>query len=302
MQAVRSLLILLPLPFVAAWIAYAGFSHQPQELKLSLDSRPATLIRLPETIAGFKMSGTPRSYSREILYEYVNGHAEFFLSSGFVSLAVADYTPESGGQVTVEMYDMENGKNAKGTLMSEKGSSRFVDSIGNAAFAQKGSFLFSKGRYYVRLGLFNADEESAMLLAVAIAAMVRDEPLVNATILPLAGKKENSDGFTKSDYMGLSFLDEVSTAEYEFGVARFEGFSWGGSADEIIKFFTSEGAEIKTVPGSGVESYLIRDKYEGTVQILSDGRNSIGIRGDFSGLDGDSIKTFMRQATENLRK
>ena len=303
MLAVRSLLVLLPLPLLALWVAYSGVIYEPQELKLSLENRPATLIRLPEKVAGFKMSGRESSYDRDNLYEYVNGHAEFFLTSGFVSLAVADYAPESGGQVTVEMYDMENGQNAKGTLMSEKGNSRFVESIGSAAFAQKGSFLFSKGRYYVRLGLFNADEKSAMQLAAAIAAMVKDEAAVEATILPTKGKTKNSDGFTKSDYMGLSFLAEVSTAQYSFGTGgRLEGFSWSGSADEMVKFFTGESAEITGATEDGIENFLIRDKYEGTMQIVSDGRNSIGLRGDFSSVDLNSIKTFIRQATENLRK
>lgn len=302
MRVVRSFLILLPLPLLAVWVAYNGFNYEPRELKLALDSRPASLIRLPDTIAGFNMSGTPRSYSRDSLYEYVDGHAEFFLSSGFVSLTVADYAPKSGGQITVEMYDMENGNNAKGTLMGEKGNSRFVEAIGSAAFAQKGGFLFSKGRYYVRLGLFNADEESAMKLAAAIAAMVKDESVREASILPLAGKMQNSEGFAKSDYMGLSFLAEVSTAGYRFGTAELEGFSWNGGADEIIKFFTGESAEIKSSREGGVENYIIRDRYEGTVYLVSDGRNTIGLRGDFSNIDPESIKKFMRRARENLKR
>jgi len=300
MQAVRSLLILLPLPLLAGWVAYTGFNYEPQELKLSLEDRPAALIRLPETIAGFNMSGAVRGYDRGNLYEYVNGHAEFFLSSGFVSLTVADYAPKSGGQVTVEMYDMENGKNAKGTLMSEKGGGSFVESIGGAAFAQKGSFLFSIGRYYVRLGLFNADDEAAMKLAAAIAAMVKDEPAVKATILPTEGKTQNSESFTKSDYMGLSFLAEVSTAGYRFGTAELEGFTWSGGADEIINFFTSESAHVKSSREDGVDSHLIRDKYEGTIHLVSDGRNSIGLRGDFSKVDPESVKKFMRHARKNL--
>ena len=302
MQAVRSLLILLPLPIVAAWIAYSGFNYEPQDLKLSLDARPASLIRLPETVAGFKMSGTPRSYNRENLYEYVNGHAEFFLSSGFVSLTVADYAPKSGGQIVAEMYDMEDGRNAKGTLMSEKGDSRFVESIGSAAFSQKGSFLFSKGRYYVRLGLFNADDESAKKLAVALAEMIKGEVAVEATILPLSGKKENSESFTKSDYMGLSFLADVSTAQYSFGKAEFEGFSWSGGAQELIKFFTNESAEIKSSGENGIDNFIIRDKYEGTIHLVSDGRNSIGLRGDFGSVDPEAIKKFMQRASENLRR
>ena len=224
------------------------------------------------------------------------------LSSGFVSLTVADYAPKSGGQITVEMYDMENGRNAKGTLMGEKGSSRFVASIGGAAYAQKGGFLFSKGRYYVRLGLFNADDETAMKLAAAIAAMIKDEQALKATILPLAGKTENSESFTKSDYMGLSFLADVSTAEYDFGTAKLEGFSWSGGAEEIIKFFKDEGAEIKSSREGGMDNYIIRDKYEGTIYLVSDGRSSIGLRGDFSSVDPESVEKFMRQARESLAR
>ncbi len=281
---------------------YSGYNHVPDELILSFEERPAALIRLPDALAEFKRTGNVRSYGRDSLYEYVNGHAEFFLSSGFVSLTVADYTAKGGGQIVVEMYDMEDDRNAKGVATAEKGNAPFVKSVGSAAFALKGSFLFSKGRYYVRLGMFNADDESALRLASTLAAMIKEEPAPAVTRLPLAGKMENSESFMKSDYMGLSFLADVSTAGYRLDAARLEGFSWNGGAGEFIKFFNGEGADIKTSRHEGFERYLVRARYEGTIHLVSDGRNTIGLRGDFTGVNPESIEEFMQQAGDNLRR
>ena len=298
----RNILILLPLPVLTIWLAYAGFTWVPDELVLSISDKPASLIRMPQALDGLKRMGAVREYKSENLFEYVNGHAEFFISSGFVSLMVADYTAKDGAQVVVEMYDMENSQNAKGTLMGEKGSSLFVDTVGSAAYAQKGGFLFSKGRYYVRLRFPAAADEQVARTAKALAALIKDEKPQAVTMLPLSGMVENSESFAKSDYLGLSFLKDVSTAGYRFGASELEGFAWSGGAEELIKFFSGEQAEIKTsrLDEDKFERYVVTSRYEGTIHIVSDGRNSIGLRGDFSSVNPESIKNFMQQAGANL--
>ena len=300
MRNLWNFLILLPLPILTIWLAYAGFTWVPQELVLSISDKPASLIRIPQSLDGLKRTGTAREYKSENLFEYVNGHAEFFISSGFVSLMVADYTAKDGAQVVVELYDMENSQNAKGTLMGEKGSSEFVDSVGSAAYAQKGGFLFSKGRYYVRLRFPAAADEKIVRTAKALAALIKDEKPLAITLLPLAGLVENSKSFAKSDYMGMSFLKDVSTADYRFGSAELEGFTWNGGAGDLIKFFSGEQADVKTSRHGKFERYVVDSRYEGQIRIVSDGRNTIGLRGDFSSVNPESIEKFMRQAGDNL--
>ena len=298
----RNFLILVPLPILTIWLAYAGFTWVPQELELSISDKPASLIRVPQKLDGLKMTGTAREYKSENLFEYVNGHAEFFISSGFVSLMVADYSTRDGAQLVVEMYDMENSQNAKGTLMGEKGSSEFVGSIGSAAYAQKGGILFSKGRYYVRLRFPAAAAEQVTRTAKALAALIKDEKPQAITLLPLTGLVKNSESFAKSDYMGMSFLKDVSTASFRFGTAELEGFAWNSGADELIKFFSGEQADVKSSRDDKAkyERYVVTSRYEGQLRIVSNGQNSVGLRGDFSAAVPELVENFMRKAGENL--
>jgi len=54
--------------------------------------------RLPASLGGRQRVGAPRPFSRDTLYEYVNGHAEYYLSAGFEGLAVGEYGADAQGQ------------------------------------------------------------------------------------------------------------------------------------------------------------------------------------------------------------
>lgn len=296
----RSFLLLLPLPVIAGWIAYSGLTYVPVDLKLDLSERPATLIRLPESVARFKMTGNVRAFNRDNLYEYVNGHAEFFLSSGFVSLTVAYYSPGKG-EVTVELYDMENGENALGVLKMEKGNAKPVDTLGFEAYSHKRAFVFSKGRYYVRFGLFgDTEEESVLRLASELAGKIKEDTAIpERGYLPLAERVEKSERFVKTDYMGLSFFSSIRTARYLLGGAEFEAFEWKMPPDRLLDFFKSEKAKIESRNFGGLKGFVIEDRYEGRIHIVTNGQVSIGLKGE---LPEKELSGFMQEAVASLKE
>ena len=67
----------------------------------------------PDNIEIFSRSGQLRVYTKENLYEYINGHADFFITSGFIRLTAGEYTktgsPPEQSDAVVDIYDM--GKN-----------------------------------------------------------------------------------------------------------------------------------------------------------------------------------------------
>ncbi len=290
----RSFLLLLPIPLIALWVVYSGLAYEPDELELSLFQGPVSLIRLPEEAAGFKKRDGVRAYGRDNLYEYVNGHAEFFLSYGFASLTVADYS-SGKGEIIVELYDMENADNAGGALAAEKGGAQKLDLDGVTAWAQKGFLLFAKGRYYVKLGYFNiGDDKEVASLGGELASMIKDEISgIEKLLLPVAGKVKGSELFVKSDYLGLGFLNDVNTAKYKIGGEELEGFQFGKPPEEMLSFFKGEGAEIISSDINGLKRFVIRDKYEGTIHLITDGKDTVGIKGK---VDGDSPEDYIKEA------
>ena len=78
---VRLALLALP-PLLAAGLYWQGqhYDHGLVELRPSGAQSGATALtaRLPASLGGRQRMGAPRPFSRDSLYEYVNGHAEHY--------------------------------------------------------------------------------------------------------------------------------------------------------------------------------------------------------------------------------
>src|SRR5271169_3820288 len=108
------LLLLGLLPLIAGILYFRGQKYDPALIDFKTASpqnvneplvspqtmqEPRTLPvnqAVVHDIAGFQNRGEPHHYTKENLYEHVDGHAEYFISAGFQGLTVTDYiTAES---------------------------------------------------------------------------------------------------------------------------------------------------------------------------------------------------------------
>jgi hypothetical protein len=75
-------------------------------------------------IAGWAVSGTPRTFARDTLYGYVDGGAEIFLQYGFRSLTVYELVPEKPAakrkRMTLEIYRMGSPATAFGIFSTRR--------------------------------------------------------------------------------------------------------------------------------------------------------------------------------------
>jgi hypothetical protein len=75
-------------------------------------------------IAGWVVSGTPRTFAKETLYGYVDGGAEIFLQYGFRNLTVYDLVPEKPAAkrkaMTLEIYRMASPAAAFGIFSTRR--------------------------------------------------------------------------------------------------------------------------------------------------------------------------------------
>ncbi len=117
--------LILFLPALALFLFVEGQRYDPARIRFEpSQSEGSGLIALvPSDISGYTRKGPVRSYTKENLYEYVNGHAEYFISAGFVTLAVGEYgksgSPDAAPDVTVDIYDTGRSIQSFGVLSDE---------------------------------------------------------------------------------------------------------------------------------------------------------------------------------------
>ncbi len=128
--------------------------------------------KLVKEIDGFSITAAPRYFGPETLYDLINGGAEVYTAFGLKEMVTADYTSKekAGVTVTVEIYDMETQKNAKGRF------AKFLEGREDKAAAGKGlpediasrgllggaSASFWKDKYLVNLTLLDESEKATM--------------------------------------------------------------------------------------------------------------------------------------------
>src|SRR3990172_10381103 len=118
-------LLLLALLLVIALIIYfTGQHYDPALIQFDQSGQGQGVSVLPDEVNGLKKTGQIRQFTKENLYEYVNGHAEYFISAGFAGLLVGEYassgTDASRPDIQTEIYDMGRSIQAFGILMDER--------------------------------------------------------------------------------------------------------------------------------------------------------------------------------------
>lgn len=273
----RNRIILLALlPVVALILYHEGQKYDPALITFTpSDIRTGIEANLfPREIDGFSRTGQVRVFSKENLYEYVNGHAEYFMSAGFVRLAVGEYvqigTEPSQPDVVVDIYDMGKDIHALGVLTDEVGDdpSPLKDGIVGAITAQGISFV--SGRYYVKIAAFRDTvpvQSFAADINVTLGSSSRE--IAEFSRLPIIGEVVTTR-FVKEAYRGLDFVNNVVEREYRVQNVRVQISLIIGSDEELKKliasyltFFQESDTTYTLITQRGQVLYKVMDPYEG---------------------------------------
>jgi hypothetical protein len=269
------------LPVIAAAIYVEGQKYDPATIDFKSQagagaSNPAQSI--PSDIAGCVRSGPVRSFTTENLYEYVDGHAEFFISAGFAGLWVMDYAkaarnspnPKSGvrppasmevrppaslavqptastaaaapaSDVVVELYDMGGDIQAFGVLVDEAGEGTEPFEAGAMGFKTPQGISFFKGRWYVKVSVFSAEVQ-----AVEFAR------IVDKAIIAQAGK------FVLFEKLPVVGPDIGKVTATRFIKNSYRGLSFMKNVIEREYSIKGKTAQVAMVSGEGVKK-LIQD-------------------------------------------
>ena len=225
-------------------------------------------------IAGLRQTGRAQHFTKDNLYEHVNGHAEYFISAGFVELAVIEYVSSDSASaqpdMQVEVFDMGKSVHAFGVLTDESGENARAVAAGTMAFRTSSGINFFKGRYYVKI---SAVKPNLPILQFARefsdALPAPQDSFEIFALLPAIGKAEKTR-FIKEGYRGLDFLHNVIEQEYTAGGKKITVVLLDGSGQEqdslltaFFEYFNKSGMHYETKEKNGREFYRVADKYEG---------------------------------------
>jgi len=289
------LILLALLPCIAAVLYIRGQSYDPAliDFKTAVPASQtpgAANAPLPtKEIEGYRALGVERHFTKENLYEHVDGHAEYFIGAGFKGLTVIEYGIQHA-DIQVEVYDMGKGIQAFGVLQDESGDNPQAVPIGAMGFKTSGGVNFIKGRYYVKISSFNRRTpviKFARAFSETIAPVRAGQDSFDNLFsrFPAMGKAGKTR-FIKEGYRGLDFLHNVIEREYFIGGKKIAVALMANSAEEIKtltksfeNYFVKSDIRYEKTKNDGLQSYEIADKYEGNWFLVTSGNTLFGVYG-----------------------
>ena len=272
-------LLLLLLPFIAAIIYVDGQRYDPGLLDFSKSDEMSSplLDFFPEKTSGLVRQGRARLFAKDNLYEYINGHAEYFISSGFKSLAVAEYGESAEKSCcTADIYDMGAGANAFGVLMGEINDDFTKIDRGFMGFISPRMLSFSKGPYYVKIGSFSDGaplETVAAMIDEAMGDIKTDIPQLKR--FPESKAIAGSLRYFKEAYRGIDFLNNVFEKDYLLNDKKLSLALMTGDSEQLDKklsrllgFLKSEEIAYEEIRMDESPYYRIKDPFEGDWLLL----------------------------------
>ncbi len=284
---VRWLLLLL-IPLIALGLYLEGQTYDPGLVNLHGNADASEAVKLlPEALAGLPRTGPVRSFNKDSLYEYINGHADYFISGGFRLLAVGEYGADGAGQprLVVNLYDMEQPIYAFGVMMGELNEDLQPLDLGSLGFLSGGESRFVDGRYYAQLSTF--DEGVPLQQAAGELAQVLAERRHGIEPLDLRFPdlgRPLATHFVKEDYRGLDFLDKVLERRFQWQDRELAAFQLTVPPDEMAGltkrlkgFLEEEGIEFTLSQHQGLAYYHVQDPYEGEWFFLPQDSRLLGV-------------------------
>jgi hypothetical protein len=169
-HAIFAVLVVIPLALIA-WIVREG-RHVPPTSSLPSASASAAAPVDPEDQSllalfqgdpgGVKTKAKVALYDSKGLFDYIDGAAPLYIERKFRKLAAAEMVTAEGSELVCDVYDMRAPENATSIFQKEKSSASKPVADWPQAISGPMSFIFLKGRYYVKLTAFDKTAEAAL--------------------------------------------------------------------------------------------------------------------------------------------
>jgi len=167
----------------------------------------------PSCAKGWVMEGKVDLYTKDTLFERINGESELYFPYGFEALASARYANKESPQVAVEadVYRMGSLLDAFGIYANYRKADNGVVNIGAEGFVSPTQLLFYQDRYFVRLqasGTLNVNQEVLLSCARAISQNlprnVNQPKELESFVIPAV--KQRSERYISQSLLGYAFF------------------------------------------------------------------------------------------------
>lgn len=297
------LFLLLLLPLCAGLIYLDSLSYDPGLLDFKEESNTTMESVFPNQLNTLKRIATIRHFSPDNLYEYINGHAEFFLGFGFKGLSVAEYAaPKKLKEplLTVDRYDMGKNLHAFGVLMDETPKGAHILSDTMIGYQTNRTLAFIHGPYFIKLSAF---QDALPLLSLAETfkqSLPKDQSNTHELFnFPDLGKVV-ATRYIKENYRGLSFLTNVLERTFENQGNTIQAFLIVEEKTNIkklkktlLEFFKSEEILFTLSEDPLPGRVMVQDPYEGTWFFVANNERLLGVFGLSEHPLPDTLKAFI---------
>ena len=117
---------------------------------------------LPSEIDGWKKTDKPVTYTKDSLYDYINGGAELYISYNFEKLLAVKYEAGENSEIIVDFFDMGSSYDAFGIF--SYGREDEDKRVGQGSEYNSGLLTFWKDHYYVSILAYPETEKKKQIV------------------------------------------------------------------------------------------------------------------------------------------
>jgi hypothetical protein len=270
---------------------------------------------------GWALKETPETFTKETLFEHIDGQADLFIQYGFEQSVFAIYRnlKSSEDKIDVDIYDMGNSLNAFG-VFSRFRSEDQPAGVGTDSYLDDRYLIFYKGRYFVILQAVEPNSAILQQLARAIDSRILDDrpPPIEIFFFPKEGLKRGSIEYYPEGLLGYEFLKRGFKATYidqgdvqtdpktkseprelNLFLAVFEDAEEAEKALTAFRDYLSEKGKVGQGPAPlGPDAFTGADPYQGKTIVARQGPYVFGAVGFESDENALRLVRELMQALE----
>ena len=223
------------------------------------------------SIEGWTIEGEKQFFSRDNLYDYINGASDFYLGYDFQDLWVVDYKNEAGQMLTLELYRHGNAMQTFGIYTEERPQTAKLQEIGAQGFLESGAVFFLADDYYVKV--YNSRPEVPERDFIAFAKLVANAICSDCGLpqqfawFPQEGRIASSERYMSENFMGITGFNGVCTVEYATEAKPIRLFVFQGDDKKCQMVLSKYFTRMKYKKKIKVKTYDFDDPYIGKVKL-----------------------------------
>ncbi|HDT11951.1 MAG TPA: hypothetical protein ENN58_04355 [bacterium] len=117
---------------------------------------------LPDEVNGWKKSRQPGRYTKDTLFDYINGGAELYIAYNFIEALSIEYEKNEDFEIIVDIFDMTSSFDAYGIF--SYGREEEDARIGQGSEYNSGLLTFWKDRFYVSILAYPETEDKKKIV------------------------------------------------------------------------------------------------------------------------------------------